>query len=60
MLKSISAAILVLLSFSALFAQSTQTAEAAINPIQPSLPAAAVTSPEPVFYRGQNSRGNSD
>jgi len=36
MLKSISAAILALLSFSAIFAQSTQSADAAANPVQPS------------------------
>jgi hypothetical protein len=49
MLKSISAAILVLLSFSALFAQSTQTAEAAANSVQPSPVVATVSSPEPAF-----------
>jgi hypothetical protein len=49
MLKSISAAILVLLSCSALFAQSTQTTEAAANSVQPSPVVAAVSSPEPAF-----------
>ena len=43
MLKSISGAILVLLSFSVIVAQSTQTADAAANPVQssPSVPDAA-------------------
>jgi hypothetical protein len=49
MLKSISAAILLLISFSALFAQSTQTGEAAANSVQPSLPAVVVSSSEPAF-----------
>lgn len=45
MLKSISAVILLLLSFSAVFAQSTQPTEAAANPVQPSPPGVAVSIP---------------
>ncbi len=43
MLKSISAVILLLLSFSAVFAQSTQAADTAANSVQPSPPGVAVT-----------------
>ena len=46
MLKSISAAILVLLLFTAVVAQSTQSAEAAANSVQPSPAVAAVSPPE--------------
>ena len=49
MLKSISIAILVLLSVSAVAAQSTQTADAAGNPVQPSPAVAAVSAPESAF-----------
>lgn len=49
MLKSISTVILLVLSFSAVFAQSTETPAAAANNVQPSLPAAAISSPEPAF-----------
>ena len=45
MLKSISVVILLLLSFSAVFAQSTQTADTAANPVQPSPPGVTVSAP---------------
>lgn len=49
MLRSISATIFGLLFCTALFAQSTQTADSAANPIQPSPAVAVVSSPEPAF-----------
>jgi hypothetical protein len=49
MLKSISIAILLLLPVSAAVAQSTQTADAAANNVQPSPLSATVLSPEPAF-----------
>lgn len=47
MLKSISAVILLLLSFSAVFPQSTQTAEAAANAVQPSPSSMVASSVKP-------------
>lgn len=51
MLKSISAAILLPLSFSAVFAQSAQTTEAAANPVQPSPPVADASAPSQAVTR---------
>ncbi len=49
MFKSISTVILLVLSFSAVLAQSTEAPTAAANTVQPSLPEAAALSPEPAF-----------